>query len=78
MLGSRCTHEKGAQGRGAHEITENARSEDMRTQGQQKALMFLKGYDTDKRSELLYEAFMGKIRTSNGYYTLNTHSTNIC
>ena len=78
VLGSRSTHEEGAQRRGAHEVTENAHSEDVITQGHQKALTFLKGYDTDKRSELLYEALMGKIRASDGHYTLITHSANIC
>lgn len=60
MLGSGCVHEEGAQRRGAHEITENARSEDMRSQRHQKALTFLKGYDTDKRSELFYGGFYGQ------------------
>lgn len=63
VLGSRCIHEEGDQRRGAHDIIENAPSEDMRTQVRQKALTFLKGYDTDKRLELLYEAFMGKIKS---------------
>lgn len=78
MLSSGCTHEEGAQRRGTHEVTENAHSEDVRTQRHQKALIFLKGYDTDKRLELLYEAITGKIRASDGYYTSIIHSITIC
>lgn len=50
----------------------------MRIQKYQKALTFFKGYDTDKRWELFYEGIMGKIRASDGHYTLITHSAKIC
>lgn len=73
MLSSGC-----AQRRGTYEVTENVHSEDGRTQGHLKALIFLKGYDTNKILELLHEAIVGKIRASDGYYTSIIHSINIC